>query len=519
MIIPVRYRLGIVLLATAAWVWCDSYAGAQEPEATEPGESVAAAEVEETGQPTERKDRAWINGRFETGVDAAWDGSGNDIELYQLLRMDIAPPKTPKLKLRGSFWLTQDLDGDEHRYSTLYSIDDSYGGDVRVRTLDLYLQADDILGGAQLRLGRQRILDGPLYNRIDGLRLRWDKPRWDAYLYAGTRASLYDQDSFEDLVTGVGAGFRPTVNTRLGLDLYHAEDDRKGSEVVRRRLAQRLLGRAYPREVGTRVEDQTLGLSFYQRFGAYHWMNAELLLHDDGAHEFSMDFSGTIEHWKLTYLLNYRRQFDRVSDRADEVTGYYRILGGLEPYHHLHLGVQRPVTEKLSVGLEADIRDADRNTVYGSNTDYVRVALALFGNKIADSVDFNVSIDRWNVSGGEGSWIVTGEVSRTWEAVEWAVGLDYERYRYEYVEYNPWPNWVKRAFVLTVPGVYPGFSPLVLLNDTRDIVEREDIYSVYTRVQWKLDERQRITAKLVYEDDDGPFTPFWRIKAAYELDF
>ncbi|MBI1320243.1 MAG: hypothetical protein GC168_15055 [Candidatus Hydrogenedens sp.] len=483
-------------------------------EAAPAPEAEAATESEDAG----RTDREWIRGRFETGFDAAWDGKGSDFELYQILRMEIAPPKADKLTLHGSLWMTEDLDGDEARYSRLYSIDDGYGGDVRARVLDLYLQADDVLGGAQLRLGRQRILDGPLYNRIDGLRLRWDKPQWDAYAYAGSRASLYE-DPFEDLVLGAGAGFRPTENTRLGIDLFRADDDRSNDEVVRGNWWSRLLNQPYPRTVDTRVEDQTLGLSVYHRFNENHWMNAQVLLQGDGAHELTVDFTGYIPRLDLTYLVDYRRQFDRVNDRTDEMTGYYRVLGGLEAYNHVHLGVQRPLTEKLTLGFEADIHDAARNDVYNTNRDYLRLATVLSGKDLGNGFGFNVSLDHWNTSDGDGSWVLTGEINREWNAYEWAIGVDFEQYRYEYIDYNPWPKWIKTSLVLAVPGVFPGFSPVVWFTDTRAIVERDEIYSAYTRFVWNMDERQRITAKLSYEDDDGPYTPYWQIRAAYELEF
>lgn len=484
-----------------------------EAEATPAIEPEVAAEAE-----AEMTDREWISGRFETGFDSAWDDSGSDVELYQILRIGIEPPKSPKLKLKGSVWLTEDLDGDEARYSTLYSIDDGYGGDVRGRLLDLYLEANDVLGGAQLRVGRQRILDGPLYNRIDGLRLRWDKPRWDAYFYAGSRASLYE-DPFDDFVTGAGAGYRVTDNTRIGVDLFHAMDDRRRSEAVDPGWLASFFGYRYPRRVDTRVEDQSLGLSLYHRFNEYHWFNAQILLQDDGAHELTSDLSGYIARWDLTYLLNYRRQFDRVQDRVNDLTGYYRILGGMDQYHHVHFGVQRPITKKLTLGFESDIHDVSGDDTFNTNRDYVRLATVLSAADLGKGVGFSISLDRWDTSAEDGSWTLTGELSRKWKAFEWAIGADYEQYRYEYVDYNPWPSWIKSAVVFAVPGIYPGFSPLVALTDTREVVAREEIHSVYTRFAWKVNKHQRLSARVTYEEDEGPYAPYWRFRASYEIDF
>lgn len=488
---------------------------APEPqEVATPEEGAPAAEAETAPEAEDAKPKGdWLSGRFETGMDAAWDGYGSDVELYQVLRLTAKPAGAPKLKLQSSLWLTEDLDGDEARYSTLYGIDDGEGGDVRARVLELYLQASDVLGGAELRVGRQRLLDGPFYNRIDGLRLRWDKPRWDGYVYGGTRASLYE-DPFNDLVAGAGLGVRAGQGTRIGVDLYHAEDDRDIDYA--RGWWRGLFG---GRPLDTHVQDQSLALSLHHRFNAYHWMHAELMLHNDGAHEYAMDFTGLIQRWELTYLINYRRQFDRVNDRVNDLTGYYRILGGLEPFHHVHLGLQRPLTQRLTLGVESDIHDASGGYDYGTNRDYVRVATTLSAAGLGKGFGFDLSLDRWNTSGSDGSWIVTGEINRKWKAFEWALGADYEQYRYEFVDYNPWPRWVKNALVLAVPGIYPGFSPLVLLTDTREVVAREEIHSLYSRFAWRINERQRFTARVSYEEDEGPFAPYWQFRASYEIQF
>lgn len=491
---------------------------APEPEPAPEGAVAPAEPVTPAEDAPETPKHDWVHGGFETGFDAAWDDSGSDLELYQILRLRVTPPGTPKLQIHSTTWLTEDLDGDEARYSTLYSVDDTYGGAVRARVLDLYLQADDVLGGAQLRVGRQRILDGPLYNRIDGLRLRWDKPRWDAYFYAGSRASLYE-DPFRDFVVGAGAGYRFLTDTRVGLDMFYGEEDRNSDEIVRRGWYGSLLGLRYPRTVETRVEDKTLGLTLHHRFNENHWLDAQFLLHDDGANEYSMDLTGLIARWDLTYLLNYRFQFDRVTDRVNNLTGYYRILGDLAQYHHVHAGVQRPINKVLTLGLEGDVHVASDEGYYNANRDYFRLATVLSAKDIGKGVGFNVALEHWNASGNDGSWTVTGELNRKWKAFDWGFGVNYEQYRYEYVDYDPWPKWLKTGAVLALPGLYPSFSPLVALNDTNKVVAREEIQTVYTRFAWKIDERQQLSSRLSFEKDDGPYAPYWQLRVSYEIEF
>jgi hypothetical protein len=460
----------------------------------------------------------WVHGRFETGIEAVWDDSESDLELHQNLRVDVDPPQVPRLHIRGSLWTTEDLDGDEQDNSSLYGIDDAYDGDIRARLLDLYAEIEDVFDGATLRIGRQRILDGPLFNRIDGLHLNWNGGKWDVYAYGGVRASLYDSDE-NDLALGGGAAYQLTATTRLGFDAFYGRERRKddGDDGVPWRA--RIFQGDYPRTIDTDLDNHLVAVNLFQRFGENHWLSARAQFHEDGAHEFGIDVSGYVERLDVTYLVSYHHQLDRIEDRINQATGFYRVLGAQERYHHFHLDLQRPLTKKLTLGLQSDWRLSGDDSVYTANRDYLRVATVLTGKDLYKGIGFSLALERWDASGADNFWLLTGEVGRKWGKYDLALGADYEQYRDEVIEYNPWPNRLNIASFLFIPGVSPGFRPGVLASDTSQVVTRESIYSLYLRFKYAINETQQLSTRVTFEEDDGSDAPYWRVQAAYEIEF
>lgn len=477
----------------------------------------AGADAPEAATGDKEKSR-WIHGSFETGIETVWDDSESDVELHQNLRVNADPPSLPRLHVRGSMWTTEDLDGDERSDSSLYGIDDTYDGDIRARLLELYAQVDEVFEGATLRIGRQRILDGPLPNRIDGLYLNWNRERWDVYAYGGARASLYDSDE-DDLALGTGATYRLTRTTRVGFDVFYGDEHRKSSDAVEVPLRSRLLGGNYTRSIASELDSHMFALSFYQSFRQNHWLSARMKFQEGGANEMALDVSGYFEKLDLTYLFSYHNQLDRVEDRINQLTGYYRVLGAQERYHHFHFDVQRPLTPKLTLGLQSDWHLSGADSVYTANRDYLRVATVLSGKDLYKGLGFSLALEHWNATGADRFWLVTGEVGRKWEKYDLALGADYEQYRDEVVDYNAWPNRLNIASFLFIPGISPHFSPGVLALDTSSVVTRESIYSIYLRFKYEINDTQRLNTRVTFEEDDGPDSPYWRVQASYEIDF
>jgi hypothetical protein len=60
---------------------------------------------------------------------------------------------------------------------------------------------------------------------------------------------------------------------------------------------------------------------------------------------------------------------------------------------------------------------------------------------------------------------------------------------------------------------------VVWLFDEWAVETHENIYSVYMRGKWTLRENQDLNVGVTYETDDGPDSPYWRIKAQYAIRF
>lgn len=492
-------RLPFRLLISAALAWCG-------------GPRSALAEDGDGGIP-------WLGGSFEMGVEVRGSDGDSDLDLDQTLRLRIDPPSLERVHLRGALWMTEDLDGDEDSTSILRGLSDAYNSDVQARLLYLYVDVDDLIGDSVLRLGRQRILEGVAYNRIDGIYYKQRFARGAIYGFGGVRASLY-ADTSDDLVLGGGAAYRPSQRTRLAVDVYYGEEDgRSGGGAIRRRPVAERFGYAFRRDEKDDLQDTVVGLSVRHDFSSNVQTFARYTWRDGDGDEILLNLTGYVPPWDLTAELTYRGQLNAAGDQVRDRTAFYRILGNYESYDNFLLALHRPLTEKILFSLEAEFNEAEHDDPLTANRDFKRYAAVLSAEDWLAGFDAQVSVERWDVSGSEGSWAVSGEVGKEWESVEGALGLDFERYEDRLIRYDWRPYWWRQIATDLLPGLYTGFMPLVRLLDTPVVETRENVYSVYGRARWSLRENQDLTARASYSEDAGPDDPYWRIQAGYEIRF
>lgn len=490
--------------------------------AKEVAEDATAGPLQETAEaPGEDSDAGrpdWIRGSLDAGIDAEWSDRDSDIDLYQSLRLRLTHPEHTKLSLITSLMLHEEL-GSNSRTSALNDINDAYSGDVQLRLYDLYGQYERLWGNTTVRLGRQRVSDSPWYNRIDGLHIRQYQERFDWYAYLGARASVY-RDAHDDFVGGGGASYRLTDKTRAGLDLLYADEDRDGAPTRRfYNPIAALLRPGYPRRISSQVSDTQIALSLWHDFTPNVRFFGRFTLNDGDADEFLLDLTGHYDRWDLTYQITYRQQLQRITDRANDLTSYYRILGPERAFKHVLAALHKPLNEQFTLSLEGEVHDAKADDWMGSNRDYWRLAAMLHAKDLYKGVDATMGLERWDVEHGEEVWAVTGELRRDFDKWETFLGADYERYRDELLEYNPWPGALYQFSLLTVPGFFPRVTPGIGLIDTVRVRTRENIYSVYAGFTYELREDQTVRGKVTFEDDEGPDSPYWRIQASYEIKF
>lgn len=478
-----------------------------------PAESAAAEPpaIEEAG-------RDWISGSFDANVDALWSDDDTDINLNQTLRLKFDPPQTPRLHLRGLLWMHEDLDSDEPGTSTLRDINDASGSDVRARVLNLYADVDDLWGDSVLRIGRQRIEKGAVFNRIDGLSFTQRAGRWEWYIFGGARATIYD-DAHNDLVLGGGVSYRPTAMTRIALDAYYGEENRGNGDEVYLDPIWAILGYQFPRRVKQDLGDNLFSLSLWQQLTDNASLFGRVSLHDGELDEVALQISGNVPDWELSYELSYKGRFEAAADRVNDLTAFYRIVGSYEEYDNFLIALHKAITKRLELSLEAEFHDADNDNWRTANRDFSRYAAILTVNPLVAEIVATVALEKWDVSGGDDTWALTGEFSREWKNVKVTLGADYERFEDRLTYYDGRLGFVDRLLVGLVPGYFAGYNPVVYLFDEYSITTHEDVYSVYVKTKWAVRDNQDITLGVSYETDEGPDSPYWRVQAGYTVRF
>jgi|GEM_PF-904563 len=494
----------------------NSDTGSPSEEAAAPEEPAADTSEAEEVPPTK-----WYRGSVSSGFDGIWEnGGGRDIEMDQSLQFQIHPPKNEKLQLRGAIWMIEKLDTPDDRSSALRDLNDTFGERVLARVSHLYLNAEDLWGDSTLRLGRQRILEGAAYNRIDGLYFKKRMHQWDWYVFAGTRATYYSDD-FDDPVYGGGISYSPFKRTKFALDAYYGTEKRfiSHTRTFHGPLAS-IIYRLSDSEVSRDVDSVSVALSMWHtvnenlslfgRFNFYNDQGEEILLSATGY------LPGVLD---LTYEITYERRFNSVGDRVNDITGYSRLMGTYEAYDNLFVAAYRPITEKLTLSLETELHYT-RNSNW-SNRDYKRFAAFLQAESLFSglNLDTKIGVERWTVSEGASSWALVGEVGRRWERFQVSLGADYQKYTDRVTEYNEPLKWIDMARVWLVPGILQGYNPLLLFFDRYTVEMEENIYTFYLKGKWSLQENQDVTAKLTFEEGDGPYTPVWRVQADYTYRF
>jgi len=464
---------------------------------------------------------AWISGSFEAGVDATSAGGNSDFDLFQHLRLRVDPPAIERLRFDGWLWLSQDLGGRQPRSSILRDINESWDSTLRVRVPHLYAEIDDVWGDSVLRIGRQRIREGIAFSRIDGVYFKQTHENWDWYAFMGARASLYDDRMFKDLIYGGGVSRQVLPTTRVALDTYYAQQRRRDSDEVRPGIIPTLFGRPYPRRVRTRLGDNLYTVSVWQDLGQTHRLFGRFTLNNGKADELILDLTGMNLAWDISYQVAYRTRLQRLGEQVNDLAYFYRVLGPYEKFDNFLVSAQKPITERLALALEAEVHRTrgGNNRSYTANRDYERFAAILSMVEVRPGLDASIGLERWNASGGEGLWAVTGEVKKKWEKVETTVGLDYQRYKDVLVQYTPIPFEIYQGLVYFVPGIYPGYAPGVRLLDEWSVTTRENVYGAYVRTIWRISDSHEVRGRITYEEDDGPKSPYWRVQCEYTIRF
>lgn len=417
----------------------------------------------------------WFSGELQLGLDLGRSARDGDIELDQVLRLKVDPPEHEKFHLRATLWTLEDLDGHESRSSIFRTLNDARDTSVQTRVMSLYLQIDDLGGDSALRLGRQRITEGIVYNRLDGLFYKWRNPIWSWYGFTGARASVYT-NARKDLRSGGGISVRLPTKTRVAADLFYGDDDRK--------------------RFNTGATFTTISsVSVTQLFTNTHSAYGRATWNGNHFDELRFTAQGFFPGSEIVYSASYQKRFSAVAERVNEVNEFFHLLGEFNEFQDYSVRVDIPITKHFGLGAEAQVHDAENGNNSSFNRDFQRYGVSFDFFDIAGHYDTSLILDYWDADDGEGQWTVTGEVSREWEHTKAAVGVDYDRFEDRVTNFDP------------------------VLQDVFVVDTHEDIYSVYVRLKHDFNDNQTLRARAIFEDDDGPDSPYWYLRAEYTLRF
>ena len=419
--------------------------------------------------------RDWFSGELELGLNAGRSSRDSDIELEQLLRLNVDPPKQPSVHVRSTLWTIEDLDGDESPTSPFRGLSDTSDAAINARLLRLYVELESEKDDARIRLGRQRITDGVAYNRIDGVYLSLSRSNWDYYAFLGARASIYE-NSHDDISTGAGVAWRLRPGTRLALDIFYGEDER--------------------RRVGSDDVESTLtSLSLRHALNAYHHLFGRATWHEDNLDEFQFSAQGVLPDDVLLYVLSYRKRVSTLDERPTDFPQFYHVVGELNGYDDVQAIVSVPIGNRFEVGLEAQSHDAETSSLTSGNRDYQRYGLSFSIDEIAGHYDARLIFEYWDARHGESEKTISGEVSRQWARTEATVGVDYDRFQDRIIQYDP------------------------VDFDTFFIESKEDIYSLFFKLRYDLNEQSSLMIRTSVEEDDTTDAPYWRLYTQYTYRF
>ena len=420
----------------------------------------------------------WVSGDLELGLYAGYAEHDRDVEIDQFLRLNLDPPEHERLHVRSTLWFSEDLDGDESPSSPFRGLNDTSDTWVTTRVLSLYMEFDGEQDNARVRVGRQRIRDGVAYNRIDGLYLSTQHGDNRYYGFMGTRASVYE-NSHEDISTGVGGSLLLGQDMRASLDVFYGDDERRRFGVTD----------------DDDLQSTLTSLSLNHRWAEQHHLFGRATWHESDLDEFRLTAQGVVDEDELFYTLSFRKRVSTLAERPADFPQFYYVVGELNGYEDVHGVIGVPITDRVELGFEAQLHDAEDSALSTANRDYTRYGFSVDVQDVMTHYDVHVILEFWDAAQGESEKTISGEVSRKWDDTRVSVGVDYNRFQDRIIQYDP------------------------LDQDDFFIETREDFYTAYVKIKHQLNESQMVQVRASLEEDDTDDAPIWRLRVVYSLEF
>lgn len=313
--------------------------------------------------------------------------------------------------------LTSDLDGFSGPRGAFSGLQEAWNDRLHGYLYSAWVESDQVLDGAALRLGRQEVLrEDALW--FDGLRAGYrPAAEWSLSAYGGVPVHFSESQRAGDALAGAGAEWAAAPGVRLGADEIYLRDEQEWLAGGRREVARSNLTllsgswRAAPSAllrgtaswIGDRSRRQTLGAS---------WSDPQT-------------------EWRGQVQLRHQNDYGEVV--ATELSPLAAVLGDVAPYWHGLAEVYRRFGSDVEVGVGAARRFLEEESDEGAyNREYRRYFASLHVERfLGPELDAGVRGDVWDPGagaltafGGFVGWDYAGS-----GRVE--VGTDFALYRFD----------------------------------------------------------------------------------------
>ena len=418
----------------------------QEPRGSMNGDDLSMEEGEGGGaahvEPPARRSGPPVRGTLSTRLWARGTGDDTDLDLSGYLDLDVGDPEEDELT--GRFAGRVHLDADSHDGDAFDGLDDTFGGDLRPRVYDAYVDWHGEGPVELVRLGRQSDFETPELLVYDGVRVESRELGGRGLrlgAYGGVGARHYESPG--DALVGAYVEGRPWSGGRGRLDWIHADDDRSSGED--------LLGVALWQTLARRLRLQ----------GAYSHLSGDPR---------DVDLRATWYDPEADLLVRgtYYRLLETQRANPLEFDTFFETLFEWFPFHRVGLTAAKGLSEHVRVEGGLDLREVEDGDDEGRfNRDVQRYFLTTTLDDLL-----------WE----DGTLSVTGDLWDSDAQETYSLGLDLSH------EFSA----ALRASLGTHYAVYD-FDPLL-------VAEREDVRTYYVAARWEASEALGVDVGYDYED-------------------
>ena len=337
----------------------------------------------------------------------------------------------------------------------------------------LYGDIHDVKKRFSLRFGRQYIIDAEALHIDGGLVNLFADEKFNLSLFYGQPVSYYSGTS-DDWTGGTSISYRPWTGNRDRLTYIYYKNDSDS------------------------LDDNYFAFDVWQRIGTPFRTHGRLTVLDGDFHTGSLDFRyyGIENNFDGFLTASY---WNGLSQESREFSPIFSVFGELEPYTYITTGFSWMLTPWLSVSPTLAGRFVDAADKNLANRDYRHYFLTFVLTPIQNWT-YSISGNYWDVNDGDRFWGTTGEVKyRSPQDWDFALGTSYMDWQYSVIS----------DFTYSL-----NYSDLAVNDDGTATRISPDVYTVFTRIKYKLSDKFSLRIKGEIENNSVESATIYGIRTA-----